>query len=100
MSKAYAENYAFDSEKMGLIDSIKNIGNLISDMFFSIDKNIAYLGMQIIRFAMNLNFAELLGTQLDSIQRALKDSIFEPLYLIGFCGVAAALVTMWAIGFL
>ena len=96
MSDTYVENYAIDSEKLGLLDSFEKIGLGVVNVLFSLCRYIVFLGLRVFRFALTLNVATLAGGKLDEIQTAMKNTIFEPMWIVAFIGVAAAMVRKFA----
>ena len=92
MSSNYVDNYAFDCEELGFMDSIEKIWLTLDNVIFSLCRYIALLGLRLFRFSLQLNIAELMGARLDTVQLALTNSIFEPLFIVGFIGVAIALL--------
>lgn len=81
-------NYYLDSQKTGLMDTGANILNNMANIQLNFIKNIVFAACALFYYALDFNIAEMFGSQLNAIQAAMKSSVFEPLFLIGFAGSA------------
>lgn len=76
MGSAYVENYAFDSEKLGIMDGMDKIGLAVVNVIFSLCRYAVFYGLRLFRLALTLNVADLMGSRLDSIQAAMRAPAF------------------------
>lgn len=97
MADAYIGNYAFDCEELGVLDSVESIGLVICNVIFSFCRIVTAFFLNIFRSALQLNISELMGDRLDNVQAVLSDSLFEPLFIVSFIGVAFALLKKLAL---
>lgn len=81
-------NYYLDAQKTGLMDTGANILNNMANIQLNFIKNIVFAACSLFYYALDLNIAQMFGPQLNAIQAAMKSSVFEPLFLIGFAGSA------------
>lgn len=92
LGSQYRDNYALDTEELGFVDAIEKAGTYLANVVLDMDTKLSFLGIQLFHAAMQLNVAELAGDELNTMQQALKNSVFEPLFIVGFIGIALALI--------
>ncbi len=85
-------NYYLDSQKTGLLDTGSNILNSIANTALASTKAAVLVASYVFYFALDFNIADMFGTQLNSLSGAMKSSVFEPLFLIGFAGSAIIII--------
>lgn len=88
----YRDNYSLDIEKTGVLEFGEKMLNNIANVFFSVLRVFAHLVCSIFYFSFDFDITDILGNQIDSIQSALKSSIFNPLFILAFVGVAIILI--------
>lgn len=84
----YADNYYIDVEDVGLGGWGDGIGNKICNMFFFGIRYLGHITANLFYFCMDFDLSELFRDQIGEIQKALKNGIFEPLFILAFCGAA------------
>ena len=92
LGDSYRDNYSFDIEETGLLDSGKAMVNDIANMLFYAIKTIAYIVVAIFYYAMDLDIGKLLEPFINGIQKSLKEGIFDPLFILAFCGTAILII--------
>lgn len=88
----YRDNYSFDIEKVGILDSADKITNKIANVLFMMDRILAYIVICIFYYAMSFDVGALISPYMNSMQSALNTSVFKPLFPIFFGGTACIIV--------
>lgn len=88
----YADNYYIDVEDLGILDGKEALGNTICNIFFFIIKKLGHITTMLFYYCMNFDLAELFRDQIGGIQKVLKDGLFEPLFILAFCGAAVHMI--------
>ncbi len=66
--------------------------NGIANILFILVKWIGKLAVVLFYQCMNFDIAELFKDQISAIQRTLNNGIFEPMFILGFCGSAVIIL--------
>lgn len=88
----YIDNYSLDIEKTDIFDTGDKMMNNIANGFFSFFKVFANLVCSIFYFAMKFDITDLLGNQINGIQKAMNNSIFSPLFTLACVGIAFSMI--------
>lgn len=83
-----AHLYYLDMEKTEMLDFIEKALNFIANLLFSLIRWVGQCVCMIFYYCMNFNLAEMFESEISEIQKALRSSIFEPLFLLAFSGSA------------
>lgn len=81
----YFDNYTLDQEKLGTFDVGPAISDVVAEFLFFIIKKLAQVTVTIFYYCMDFDIASLFSSQLNAIQAALHETIFEPLFILAFC---------------
>ena len=92
LGRDYADNYYLDIEKTDMFDTGEKVMNSIANALFSFYKVMSKLICSIFYFSMKFDINDILGTQINGIQNALKSSIFTPLFTLAFAGAAFIMI--------
>lgn len=92
LNNAYRDNYYLDIEECGLLESHYEVLNSIANILFSLVKSEAYILVTVLYHALTLDISNLFSDQINSIQKALHDSVFQPLLIIGLVGSAITVI--------
>lgn len=83
-----AHLYYLDMEKTEMLDFIEKALNYIANLIFTLIRWVGQCVCMIFYYCMNFNLAEMFESEIGEIQKALRSSIFEPLFLLAFSGSA------------
>lgn len=92
----YRDNYRLDTEHLGLTEAGSKMMAEFSNGIWLFIYWIAFLGIALFYRAMSLDFAKLLSDQIQTIQAALHESMFQPLFMIAVIGTFAIIVVKYA----
>lgn len=92
LSDIYRDNYYLDIEECGLLESHFEVLNSVANILFSSIKLTAYLLVTVLYHALTLDIGTLFSDQINTIQRALHDSVFQPLLIVGLVGSAITVI--------
>ena len=92
----YRDNYRLDTEHLGLTEAGSKMMAEFSNGIWLFIYWIAFLGIALFYRAMSLDFAKLLSDQIQTIQEALHESMFQPLFMIAVIGTFAIIVVKYA----
>lgn len=92
LGKDYVDNYYLDIEKTDMFDTGEKMMNGIANALFSFYKTMSKLVCSIFYFAMEFDINDILGTQINGIQKALRNGIFTPLFTLAFSGAAFIMI--------
>ena len=81
LGEEYREFYYLDIEKTGMLESGDKILNQIANALFAIVSLLGYLVTAFFYFAMTFDIAGLFAPEIDTIQSALKSSIFDTFFV-------------------
>lgn len=83
----YRNNYYLDLEETGVLEMFWSVFNGIANVLFSVVKGLAYLTVAAFYFIMNFDISAMFASEINGVQQALNDSIFQPLFLLAcaFC---------------
>lgn len=84
MQDMYRDNYSLDVDKVGLLDGLFEVFNGIANVIFSMVKFIAYAAICFFYHSLTFDVTTTFSDELNAIQSLLRNSIFEPLLLLGF----------------
>ena len=84
LGSEYRDNYTFDIEETGILEKHLETVNGLANALFAAIRTVAYATVTLFYRALQFDMGELFGEQLHGIQEGLKDSIFEPLLILGF----------------
>ena len=84
--------YYFDLEELGILDTFYTAINAVGNLVWNIIKLLTKLVMMIMYVALSFDAGEMLSPVISSIQSTMHESIFEPLFVLAFCGTAAILL--------
>lgn len=84
--------YYFDLEKLDILDTFYTAINAVANLVWNIIKLLTKLVMMIMYVSLNFDAGELLSPYLSGIQSTIHDSLFEPLFVLAFCGMAVILL--------
>jgi hypothetical protein len=94
--KEYRDNYRLDIEPLGLTEAGAQIMADFGNGIWMAIYNFAFLAIAVFYHAMSLDFAKLLADQIQTIQAALHDSVFQPLLMIAIIGTFSIIVLKYA----
>lgn len=80
----YHDNYHLDIEKTGLLDAIDSAINGVANIILSLITALGFAVCNCFYFVLDFDLAALFAPQLDSIQTALKSSVFDTLFVLAF----------------
>lgn len=86
LGQDYRDNYYLDLEKTGILDTGEALLNGIANILFYFIRFLAFLTVAIFYYAMGFDIAGMFAPYIGDIQSALKEGIFEPLFLLAICG--------------
>ncbi len=92
----YFNNYYLDYIPGGMADWDDDMLNSMANMMFDVIKLLGLTVCTIFYYALDFNLADMFQGEITTIQDALRDSVFEPLFLIGFAGSAIILLKRFA----
>lgn len=84
--------YYFDLEELGILDTFYTAINAVGNLVWNIIKLLTKLVMMIMYVALSFDAGEMLSPVMSGIQSTMHESIFEPLFVLAFCGTAAILL--------
>lgn len=84
--------YYLDMKEADFMDWAPGMLNTIANVVFDFIKWLAKCTCMLFYHCMNFNLAEMMSAEINSIQEALRDNIFEPLFLIAFAGAAIIII--------
>ncbi|MGN1204238.1 MAG: CD3337/EF1877 family mobilome membrane protein [Lachnospiraceae bacterium] len=84
--------YYLDMKEADFMDWAPGMLNTIANVVFDFIKWLAKCTCMLFYHCMNFNLAEMLSSEINSIQEALRNNIFEPLFLIAFAGSAMIII--------
>ncbi len=87
-----SELYYLDMKEADFMDWAPGMLNTIANVVFDFIKWLAKCTCMLFYHCMNFNLADMMSAEIDSIQEALRDNIFEPLFLIAFAGAAVIII--------
>lgn len=88
----YSDQYYLDIKETNLMESPLEAANYVANVLF---KFIVFLGKTVCAafyYCMTFDLAAVLSNEISTIQRALKGSIFDPLFKLAFGGAAVFLL--------
>lgn len=87
LAEKYRNNYYLDLEETGVLEMFWSVFNGIANVLFSVVKGLAYLTVAAFYFIMNFDISAMFASEINGVQQALNDSIFQPLFLLAcaFC---------------
>ncbi len=93
LGKKYRDHYTLDIEETGVLEKHFEAVNGIANALFFLIRYMSYATVTLFYYALEFDMGELFGGQINGIQQALKDTIFEPLLLLacGICLVSVAI---------
>lgn len=94
--KEYRDNYQLDVEHLGLTEAGTKMLADLSNGIWMVIYYLAFLAIAVFYHAMSLDFAKILGDQIQTIQAALHDSVFQPLLMIAIIGTFSIIVLKYA----
>lgn len=94
--KEYRDNYRLDIEPLGLTEAGAQIMADFGNGIWMAIYNFAFLAIAVFYHALSLDFAKLLADQIQTIQAALHDSVFQPLLMIAIIGTFSIIVLKYA----
>lgn len=86
------DNYYLDMEDTDLLETGYWLLNSIANLLFTFIRWLANVVVMLFYQCMTFDMAELFKDQIDAIQETLNSGIFQPLFLLGFCGCAIVLL--------
>lgn len=86
------DNYYLDMEDTDLLETGYWLLNSIANLLFTFIRWLANVVVTLFYQCMTFDMAELFKDQIDAIQETLNSGIFQPLFLLGFCGCAIVLL--------
>lgn len=89
-------NYFLDYIPGGLAELGNDMVHQMANMEFDVIKLLGLVVCTIFYYALDFNLADMFQGEITTIQDALRDSVFEPLFLIGFAGSAIILLKRFA----
>lgn len=92
LGKDYRDRYALDIEETNFFDTFPKLWNDMANGLFMIIKTIAYVAVSAFYLVMELDLSEMFSGQINGIQEALNNSIFEPLFLLAFTATAGMII--------
>lgn len=84
--------YYFDIEELGILDTFYTAINAIGNLVWNIIKLLTKLVMMIMYVSLDFDAGEMLSPYISGIQSTIHDSLFEPLFVLAFCGTAIILL--------
>lgn len=96
----YRDNYSLDIVETDISDGIgayfsgmmANALNGMANALFFLERILSYLTVVVFYVSFNLNLIDLFGNQVSTIQQALNNSIFQPLFLLGCAAAFCVLI--------
>jgi len=86
------ECYYFDIEKVDILDTLYTALNAVTNVIFSLIKLLTKLTMAMLYYSLSFDAGEMLSPYITGIQESLNSAVFEPLFILAFCGVAVILI--------
>ena len=90
LDEEYRDNYIFDIEETSVIHFNYLMVNGIANVLFAAIRTISFATVTLFYWAIKFDVGELFGGQINGIQQALKDTVFEPLLLLACAACMAA----------
>ncbi|MDE6529456.1 MAG: hypothetical protein K2K96_01635 [Lachnospiraceae bacterium] len=84
--------YYFDLEELGILDTFYTAINAVGNLVWNIIKLLTKLVMMIMYVSLDFDAGEMLSPVMSGIQSTIHESIFEPLFVLAFCGTAVILL--------
>ncbi|WWR14705.1 hypothetical protein V1224_09325 [Lachnospiraceae bacterium JLR.KK008] len=92
----YRDNYVLDIEETGVLEIHWEALNGIANALFAAIRTISYATVTLFYWALNFDIGEMFGGQINGIQQALKDTVFEPLLMLAIGACMATLLVKFA----
>lgn len=92
----YRGNYVLDIEETGVIEILWSAINGIANVLFTVIRYLALATVTVFYYAIVFDVGEMFGDEINSIQAALNDSIFEPLLILAIMACLATLLVKYA----
>ena len=86
------ERYSLDIEETDLFEKVYDLQNGIANMLFTCIRWLGWVTIMLFYQCMNFDLAELFHDQIREIQSTLNSGIFQPMFVLGFCGSAALMI--------
>lgn len=90
LDEEYRDNYIFDIEETSIVHFNYLMINGIANVLFAAIRTISFATVTLFYWAIKFDVGELFGGQINGIQQALKDTVFEPLLLLACAACMAA----------
>lgn len=84
----YSNGYYLDIEELGILDSGADILNRVANVLFSGISTLGYAVSALFVHCFNFDISELLGDEINAIQSAMKNSIFDSFFILAFAFAA------------
>lgn len=94
----YGDGYILDIEETGLLESGDKFLNDFANVIFSVVRNATQFTTAVFYFAMDFDVAKLFAGQIDFVQKALKETIFDSFFILAFAGAMFLLIKKMARG--
>lgn len=88
----YRDNYVLDIEETGVLEIHWEALNGIANALFAAIRTVSYATVTLFYWALNFDIGEMFGGQINGIQQALKDTVFEPLLMLAIGACMATLL--------
>ncbi len=88
----YFANYYLDMENTERLDFAPEMLNNLANIQMNTIRNFVMITSMLFYHALDFNLANYFGTEIDTIQSAMRSSFLEPLFLIGFSGSAIIII--------
>lgn len=88
----YRNNYVLDIEETGVLEIHWEALNGIANALFAAIRTVSYATVTLFYWALNFDIGEMFGGQINGIQQALKDTVFEPLLMLAIGACMATLL--------
>lgn len=92
LGEQYKNNYDLDIEETNIFDTIDQFWNDAANGIFFLIRMLADVTVSAFYIVMDLDIADMFSGQIQGIQEALNNSIFEPLFLLAFCATAGMII--------
>lgn len=88
LGKNYRDNYRLDIEDTNIFEAGDAMMNNIANALFSIITNLGFATTAFFYFTMQFDITKVFADQIDTIQTALKSSIFDTFFILAFSASA------------
>lgn len=88
----YYENYYIDMVKPGALTFAPETLQYMANVMWNTLETYVYTTCALFYYALDFNLASYFKEEINTIQKAMRSSVFEPLFLLGFAGSAIVII--------